>query len=916
VQAATIDPKAIVTQCKYGVTINWAVTGITNLSAEDDSMNGACWFKYYGNAPFGSASDFNVEVDIASGDSAEIVGDQWLYNNASGTTNYSANEVTRTANCSGNNPDAICATGKLQLPVTYTHGPAWDPSYGSYNQSIITFMIYKNNTTFSLELYINDSPFPPALTLPADQRGGQTDNKLTAYDAPQSCSRPGLPTYSVNTSLLNLAVEDTDFAWQSFGHAIALRRVWNMQSSLGGMFGNGWSFAYESALRTSGSITNGTATKVLLGSGQEYSYTVAASQGQGSGTVTLSHSYGTAAVRPVLTGYISEATGTGYYTLEDKSSKLTSRYDFAGKDATTGESIYSLTSIKDRNGNALTLTYDAGIRLTNITDASGRVTTFSYGANNRVSQLTTINNKTATFEYDASGNLTRNVDLAGNVITYTYDANKLMTSMVTEGKTTSFTYLTDANGNAYVSTLTDAMGNVTSYSHTTTGGTQVTEPGGGVRTYANSGGRTTSITDQLGHTTSTAINNSNLLPSSTTDAQGRITKYAYDVNGNITSLTDPASKITTFQYDTNWNVTKTTDPLGNIRTYSYDANNNLTGTTSPLGLTTTLVVDNKGLVTRITKPDATFETFTYDSHGNNITNTNPLGKTTAFGFDGYGLERVSATDPRANIIAFNYDPNRLLTGMTLPDGSKTQYTYACNALMSSTDGGGNTTSIQRDTLLHATRITNPLGKFSSFAYNSDGFNISTTDPLGKITSSGYDAAHRITSLTDPFNKTILFKRNADGSPSTIIDELGNATALSYDNRGFLSSITDPLGKVTTKASRDGLGRITDVTVARGKIVSTTYDQDGRSTIRKYDGVTVATYGWNSINQLASVTDGTGVKTFTRDAAGQVTAITYPDGLTLSLAYDDAGNVSAITYPGGMVVNYSYDSAVSRTNRNS
>lgn len=904
VLAAPVDPKAIVTQCKYGITINWSVTGITNLNADDVSNNGVCDFQYYGNAPlFGSASTFNVETDITAGDSVSITSEQWLF----GNTPYFANAVTKSADCPDKNPDPICATGKLQMSVTYTHGPAWDPSYGSYNQSIIDFRIWKNNIQFDITLYTNDSPFPPASTLPADQRGGQSDNKLTAYDGPKSCPRPGLPTYSVNTALLNLAVEDTDFAWQSFGHDIALRRVWNMQPGLGGMFGNGWSFAYESALRTTGSLTNGTPTVVKLGSGQEYSYTVAASQGQGTGTVTLSHSYGTAAIMPVLTGYISEATGTAYYTFEDKSSKLTSRYDYASKDAATGESIYNLTSIKDRNGNALTLTYDAGNRLTKITDASGRATAFSYDASNHVTQLTTINNKTATFGYDASGNLTRNVDLAGNVITYAYDANKLITSMTTEGKTTSFTNLTDANSNRYVSSLTDAMGNVTTYAFPTAGGTQVTEPGGGIRSYANSGGRTTSVKDQLGHTTSMVINNSNLLPSSTTDAQGRITKYAYDANGNITSRTDPAGKITTFVYDANWNITKTTDPLGNIRTFTYDANNNLTGTTSPLGLATTMVVDSKGLVTKITKPDASFATFAYDSHGNSTAITNPLGKTTTFGFDAYGLELVSATDPRTNTAAFSYDPNRLLTGMTLPDNSNIQYSYACNALKSSTDGGGNTTTIQRDNLLHATKITNPLSKFSSLAYNSDGFNTSVTDPLGKTTASGYDAAHRITSITNPLNKTILFGRNADGSPSSITDELGKATAMSYDNRGLLSSITDPLGNVTTKASRDDLGRVSSVTGARGKIVSTTYDQDGRATTKNYDGVTVATYGWNSVNQLTSVTDSTGVKAFTRDAAGQVTAITYPDGLALSLAYDNAGNASSISYPGGLVVSYSYDS---------
>ena len=908
--AAPIDPSAIVTQCN-GITINWSiaptdtasgVSVLSNLSVYNKSNNGVCSFEYDGNAPIGSLSTFNIEADITGWASGTIKTYQWLY----GNTPYFANETSKSVNCPAVNPDPECATAKMQSTVTYQHGQAWDPSW-NMNESIITFEIWKNDQTFTIKLRIQDTPYPAATGLAPDQRGGSSDNRLTTFDGPKSCPRPGLPVYSVNTALLNLVLEDTDFAWQSFGHDIALRRVWSMQPAISGMFGNGWSFAYESTIRTKGSLATGTPTTAKLGNGQEYSYTVSSTQGQGTGTVTLGHASRFAGIRPVLTGTVDEASGTAYYLFEDKGSKLTRRYDYSSRDAASGENIFKLSSVRDRNGNALTLTYDAGGRLAKITDASGRETAFAYDANGHVTRLTTINGKTATFGYDANGNLTDNVDLAGNVIAYAYDGNGLVTSMTTGGMTTSFSYRSDAKGNRYVATVTDALGNVTAYAFPSAGTTQVTEPGGGIRTYVNAGGRTTSVTDPLGHKTSMAVNNSLLLPASTTDAQSRITKYAYDANGNLTSLTDPANKVTSFEYDANWNVTKATDALGNARTFAYDANSNLTAMTSALGLSTTMAVDARGLLSRITKPDGSYATFGYDSHGNNTSISNPLGKTTSYGFDSWGLERISATDPRNHTAAFSYDANRLLTGVSLPDSSTVQYSYACNALTSTTDGAGNSTTVQRDKLLRPTRVTSPLGKATTLAYNSDGFNTSITDPLGKVTSSGYDAAHRITSVTSPLDKTVRFGRNSDASQSSVTDEMGNATALAYDSRGLLSSVTDPLGRVTARFSRDSLGRVSSVTGARGKSVSFSYDQDGRTTAKKYDGVTVASYVWSSANQLASVTDGSGVKTFARDAAGHVTAITYPDGLALALAYDDAGNVSSITYPGGLVVNYSYDS---------
>lgn len=670
-----------------------------------------------------------------------------------------------------------------------------------------------------------------------------------------------------------------------------------MSSDTTGMLGKGWSFTYESTVK----VLPGTSANVVLGSGQTQTHYLSATQGQGSGTITENYTYNDPSAK--LTGFISEASEPGYYTLEDKKRKLTSRYDYFRTDANTGEKIYRLTSINDRNGNALTLTYDESARLTRLTDASNRETTFGYDANDRCTQMQTINNKTVTFEYDDSGNLIRNVDLAGNVITYVYDSDNLITSMTAAGKTTSFIYATTSS-HKYVSSVTDAMGKATTYAFLSGNSTRITEPGGSMNTYANSIGLTTSVIDPLNNTTRTAFNDQGL-PSSTTDELGRITNYVYDDNGNITKLTDPAGKITTFEYDARWNLIKKTDPLGNVWSYAYDAKNNLIGMTSPLGQNTTLALDSRGLVTKLTRPDSSFVTSEYDGNGNNIKIANPLNKATAYGFDDYGLELISKTDPNGNRSAFSYDPNRLLTSMTLPDNNKIQYSYACNALTSITDNN-NTTTFERDNLLNVTKITNPLGNYSRIVYNNIGLKTSGIDPLGNATTFAYDAANRMASITNSLDKTMSFRRNADGSVSSITNELGNKILISYDNRGLLSTITDPLNRATT-VSHDALGRVSTTTNAQGNAVSTLYDNDGQVTGKKYNNNTVANYVWNAVGNIRSISDGAGVKTFTRDTAGQVTAINYPDGLNLSFSYDDAGNVSSISYPGGLTINYTSDS---------
>jgi len=90
-------------------------------------------------------------------------------------------------------------------------------------------------------------------------------------------------------------------------------------------------------------------------------------------------------------------------------------------------------------------------------------------------------------------------------------------------------------------------------------------------------------------------------------------------------------------------------------------------------------------------------------------------------------------------------------------------------------------------------------------------------------------------------------------------------------------------------------------------VSFIRDADGRITAKKYGSANAASYSWSSSGRLASFTDAWGTTTFTRDATGRPTAMSYPGGKTLALAYDAAGNIASMTYPGGLTVAYAYDS---------
>lgn len=741
---------------------------------------------------------------------------------------------------------------------------------------------------------------PSTISQHRDQAGGPRDNRHTRYDPEQRpCVEQGLPHYSVNTSFLNLVIEDTDFGCQSYDHNEAFRRVWNMLPDRPGMFGNGWSFAYESSL-VAKPYTDGGAT-LTLGAGQTAAYSVAGSAG--TNPVTVNYTRDTADRGPTLTGIIDAASGAGHYKLTDRETKLTHRYDYAGHDS--GDHLYRLASVTDRNGNAITLAHNANGRIAAITDASGRQTRFTYDSNNRCTGMATFDGRSASYQYDAAGNLTQSVDLAGNVIIYVYDAHNYLQAMTVDGKTTSFAYATHTDGALYVSAVTEPDGTVRRFAFGPDGTTRLTEPGGGVRTYGNSNGRTTAITDELGNTTAT-VYNSQSLPTRITDPQGNATSLEYDADGNLTKTIDAAGNQTAYTYDANWNLTSLTDALGNTTTFLYDERDNLIATTTPLGRTTLYMHDDRGRVIRVIPPDGSSSYgFGHDEHGNLTSVTDPLGHTTNFAFAPQGLNLSAVTDALGRTTAYRYDANRRVTGVVRPDQTSIQYGHDAYAMTSMTDPADNTITLQRDPVLQVTSVTDPLGNVTRFTYNDDGDLIAAVDPLGRTSTLGYDAAHRPTSSVNPLDGRLDFGLDASGNLISLTDERGKTTSMTFDSLGALASVRDPLNS-STAITHDALGRISSITSAQGGIVSYHYDADGRLSDKKYDGHRAATYEWNANGFLTAVGDASGTRSFTRDAAGRVTAIAYPDGNGLATTYDAAGNIVSLTYGDGLTVNYSYD----------
>jgi RHS repeat-associated protein len=727
-----------------------------------------------------------------------------------------------------------------------------------------------------------------------DKLGGPDDNPNDAFDpgdGPGCPGQQGLPNYSVNTSILNLVVQDTDYLSAGPGPQIAATRSWNTTPSHRGMFGNGWSFPYESTLKT-----NCYGATLNKGSGQAVHYSASLCP---AGSVTLPAS----ATPP--TGVLDKLTlmPGNYWLWEEKETKWLYRYDLAGTDA-QGTSTYRLTTITDRNGNAAGLTYNVTGSVATITDAGGRAASFAYDVNKHCTAMTTPDGKTATYSYDAGGNLKQSVDLLGTVISYTYDANNYMTSMKVGDKTTTFAY--DLSGGwKHIASITDANGNTKSYGVTSRIVTTMTDSRGRTTSYnGDFYGRIESIVDPANITTAWTYT-ADGLPATAKDGNGKITTMEYDARGNLTKKTDPLGNVTTSAYDANDNILTRTNPLNQTWTYAYDGNGNHVKTTSPMGRQSANAYDAKGRLTGATDENGNTTTYTYDTFGNVKTVKDPLGNITTYGYDAFGMNRTSRTDAGGATTLYSYDNNRRLTKETHPDGTYRTYSHDACAMVASTDENGKRTALTRDKLLNITGITDPLGKITAKEYDGNNNLISLTDALNHAYINTYDPANRLTKTANPAGKTVVNGYDGAGNLTSLKDERVNTTVFGYDANNLLLTTTDPLANLVTQ-TRDKLGRITQLTNARGEAVGFTYDADGRMTQKSYGATVVAAYGYDAAGNQTTVTDALGVTTYSFDPLNRVTGIRYPDKTAVSFTYDKAGSIGSITYPGALVASYSHD----------
>jgi len=637
----------------------------------------------------------------------------------------------------------------------------------------------------------------------------------------------------VSTGNGNYFYQHTDFSIPGRGIPLIFQRTYNALDNYVGPLGANWTHSYNLLLTDGGSSIS-----IKWGDGHTENYALNA---------------GLYVPPPgVYNTLVKNQDGTYLVTQKDQT-----KYNF--------DTIGTLASVADKNGNQMTFSYDSKGHLAQITDTVGRVMTLTYDKSNRIIRIVDPSGRKESLTYSSNNDLATVTDPLKGVTSFTYDTVHHVATITLPGKAPLLTNVYDSSGRVISQTNGNKFITTFAYSTPTAGQTTITDPLGNaiVHTYDDNL-RIVQITDALNGTIS----------------------YSYDANNDRTSVTNQNGQTTAFTYDSMGNVTNITDPLGDQTSYSYDTKNDLTTSTNANGKSTT---------------------FTYDSNGNLTTAQDPLSHVTKFGYDSFG-ELTSKTDARNNTTTYAYDSYGDLTKITDALNDSTTMGYdGIGRLTSVTDAIGHTMTSNYDALSRLVGTTDALGDATQFKYSSVGNLTKVTDANNNATTYLYDAVNNLTEVTDAAKHVTKYAYDANSNRISFTNAKGKKTSYAYDKLNRLSTITDPL-QFATAYSCDPVGNIASITDANGHATQFTYDAVNHLTgISYFDGSAVS-YAYDPDGDRTSLTDSHGTTAYTYDALDRVNGVVQPGGATVAYSYDAVGHRIALNYPDSKAVSYSYDAA--------
>lgn len=620
-----------------------------------------------------------------------------------------------------------------------------------------------------------------------------------------------------------------------------------------------------------------------------------------------------------------------------------------------------LTSLTGPEGVSMTLNYDEFGNLTSFADQEGNTTSFTYTAAGHLAQVTTPLGLTTSFTHDAAGNITGRQDPDGSRWKFEYTAGRRLVAVIDpSGARTSYEYGPSGDMTAVI----DPLGRRTERTFDENGNVAtVTLPNGGVFSYVWDGlSRLIRTVDPAGGHWENTYDAASVLTKMTDPTGVRVRTQADRKSGSVTSWdgtdgvrvkfdhlgrpvareeifspteaaqeapkaraekTDtPESAAELVVYDPAGNPVEILDAEGGLTRYEYNLASQLVRQVSPVGRITAYTYNSCGRLDSVTEGAETAEAVT-----------------TRYSYDADG--RLTERNLPGMSEKITYDANSRVVSVIGGSGGDVFYTYdACGRVRSIRDAAWGTRKFSYDAAGQVTEVTNGLGGVTRYTYDEAGNVTKVTDPAGRITTYEYDVLGNMVKTMDPAGAITLYEYDAAGRVLRVVDAAQKVHAWGYDSSGVACTYSVD-GTEQLRVDRDNRTRSVTVTNYAAGIPADDRDENlpwvSRYELDRLGRITAVARSWgeaqsaasNGAYELSYAYDADGYRTgftspygalaYTRNAVGNISAITNTDtGEQSSLGYDAAGaliraqvadTVRSWTYDGhGAITGYSETAA--------
>lgn len=765
-------------------------------------------------------------------------------------------------------------------------------SYG-FTSGALTSVSYQTSPATSQKYVYGNSSFPNALTAIVDENGSNyiswTYDSMGRAITGQFAGGAGLNTFTYNSdgsrTVANALGETETYKFTTLQNVSKVIEVDRQASSTTAATAS--TYTYDS---------NGYTASYTDWNGN---LTTFANDAHGQPT-SITEASGTPQARTTTITYLSNFHLPSQIVSPGVTTSFT--YDSHGQALTRTLTDTTATSVPySTNGKTRTWTFTyANSLMTSVTtprsDVVG-VTKFGYDATGSLTSITNALGQTLQISQHLPGGLPQTmVEANGVTINLAYDPRQrlIRSAITTAAGVLSTAYTRDDAGNLTGITLPDGSALTASYdaAHRLTG----------LRDLFNQQIQLT--LDGLGDVTKTswidAGGATQRTHSAVFDALGRMledigganqtTHYAYDANGNATSLTDPLGHKTQRTFDALNRLSSSTNAAHGTNSAGYDAQNRVVSATDPNGVTTTYLYDGFGDLIQQSSPATGSTTYRYDADGNCTQRVDARGVTVNAAFD--ALDRmisVSYPGDSAENVTLTYD--------------QSGHGFGIGRLTSLSDAAG--------TL--------------SLTYDERGNELTETRVHGgatMLTGYTYDAASRIASIQYP-SDTVVYARDKMGRVASVTEGQAGAgarqpvvTAVTYQPFGPVTGLTYGNGIVETR-SYDQDYRLTKLSgTGSAEVQSLTYALDaGNNVLSITDGVNAAnsqSFGYDVLNRLTTAAGGYGSLAYSYDSNGNRTQEgSLPaamDGLgqITGFSYNQAGWLASTSQGSQQIAQYTYD----------